>query len=200
MEIVQWRRNFICFLWKCKSCTLCLSPFVLRKVFYILRISVQSLMRFMWIHWIWMLFFSLKHFLFFWYRLCRRLHSRGWTGSGLSESTPAGFCVLYSDPEPDPESKIWEKPVQDPKSLFNFCSSRSLCGRFLSKNMGKLRLDRWLWLESEQESDSQIWKNAGPGFKKFGTGAASESENVTSATSASQWSLVRVRKPCGADD
>ena len=27
---------------------------------------------------------------------------------------------------------------------FNFGRSRSLCGHFLSKNMGKLRLDRWL--------------------------------------------------------
>ena len=28
----------------------------------------------------------------------------------------------------------------DPESLFNFGSSRSLCGHFLSKNMGKLIL------------------------------------------------------------
>jgi len=32
----------------------------------------------------------------------------------------------------------------DPDSLFNFGSSRSLCGHFWSKNMGKLPLDRWL--------------------------------------------------------
>ena len=43
---------------------------------------------------------------------------------------------------PDQESKIWEKPYPDPESLFNYGSSRSLCGHFLSKNMGKLRLDR----------------------------------------------------------
>jgi len=29
-----------------------------------------------------------------------------------------------------------------PESLFNFGSIRSLCGNFLSKNMGKLQLDR----------------------------------------------------------
>jgi len=63
------------------------------------------------------------------------------------------------------------------ESLFNFGSSRSLCGPFLSTNMGKLRLDRWLW----PESDSQIWKIAGPGFKNFGIGA--ESQKVTPATS-----------------
>jgi len=32
----------------------------------------------------------------------------------------------------------------DPESLLNFGSSGSLCGHFISKNMGKLRLDRWL--------------------------------------------------------
>ena len=37
----------------------------------------------------------------------------------MPESTPTGFCVLLSDP--------------DPKSLFNFGSSKSLCGHFLSK-------------------------------------------------------------------
>jgi len=34
---------------------------------------------------------------------------------------------------PDPESKIWEKPDPDPVSLFNFGSSRNLCGHFVSK-------------------------------------------------------------------
>ena len=40
--------------------------------------------------------------------------------------------------------------------------------------------------ESEQESDFQNWKISGPrsGFKNFGTGAESESEKVTTATSA----------------
>jgi len=41
--------------------------------------------------------------------------------------------------------------------------------------------------ESEQESDHQIWKIAGPGsgpgFKNVGTGAESKSEKVTPATS-----------------
>ena len=65
--------------------------------------------------------------------------TRGGTGSGVPESTPAGFCVFLSDPDPGPESKIWEKT--DPESLFNFGSSRSRCDHFLSKNVGKLRLD-----------------------------------------------------------
>jgi len=108
----------------------------------------------------------------------RRPHSRGGTVSGMPESTPAGFCVFLADPE----SKSCEKP--DPESLFNFGSSKSLCGHFLSKKMVKLQLDRWLQPESEQESDSQIWKTVGPGFKNFGTGAESESEKVTPTTSA----------------
>jgi len=29
--------------------------------------------------------------------------SRGGTGSGVQESTPAGFCVFLSDPDPDQE-------------------------------------------------------------------------------------------------
>jgi len=65
---------------------------------------------------------------------------RGGTGSGLPESTPAGFCAYLSDPDPDPESKICEKP--DPESLLHIGSSRSLCDHFLGKNMGKLLLDR----------------------------------------------------------
>ena len=54
------------------------------------------------------------------------------------ESTPEGFYVFFS--HPDPETKIYEKP--DPELLFNFGSSRSLCGHFLSKIMGKFTLDR----------------------------------------------------------
>jgi len=56
------------------------------------------------------------------------------------ESTPAGFCVFLSDLE----LKICEKQNLDPESRFNFGSGRSLCGHFWSKNMGELRLDRWL--------------------------------------------------------
>jgi len=59
------------------------------------------------------------------------VHTRGGT---------AGFCVFLSDP--GPESTILEKRDPDPQSLFNFGSNRSLCGLFLSKNMGKLWLDR----------------------------------------------------------
>jgi len=40
--------------------------------------------------------------------------------------------------------KIFEKLNPDPESLFHFGSSRSLCVHFLSKNMGKIRLDRLL--------------------------------------------------------
>ena len=61
------------------------------------------------------------------------------TGSGLPESTHAGFCGFCSDP--DKESKICEKPDPDPESLFNFGIGRSLCGNFSGKNMGKLRLE-----------------------------------------------------------
>jgi len=63
-----------------------------------------------------------------------------WERIRLPESTPAGFCVFLSDPDPDPESNICEKP--DPESLFHFGSTRSLCGHFLGKNMVKLRLYR----------------------------------------------------------
>ena len=57
-------------------------------------------------------------------------------------STPARSSVFLLNPDPDPESKICEKP--DPESLFSFGSSRNLCGNSSSKNMGKLRLDRWM--------------------------------------------------------
>ena len=70
-----------------------------------------------------------------------RRRARGGTGSGVLESPPAGLCVFLSDPDPDPESKIWEKMVPDPGSLLNFGSSRSLCGQYFIKNMGKLRSD-----------------------------------------------------------
>jgi len=68
--------------------------------------------------------------------------SRSGTGSRVPESTPAGFRVFRSNPDPVPESKICEKPYPDPESLFNFGSRMSLCGHFFSKNMGKFRLDR----------------------------------------------------------
>jgi len=61
-------------------------------------------------------------------------------GSGVPEPNPAGFCVFLSDP--DPESKICEKTDPDPESLCNFGSSRSQCGHFLGKNMGKFRSNR----------------------------------------------------------
>jgi len=66
-----------------------------------------------------------------------------WNGSELGpepESNPAGFCVLFRIRVR--ESKLWEKTDPDPESLFNFGSSRSLCGEFLCKNMRELWLDR----------------------------------------------------------
>jgi len=66
--------------------------------------------------------------------------SRGGTGSRIPQSTPAGFCIILSKPE----AKICEKQDPDLESLFYFGSSRSLCGYFLGKNMGKSRLDRCL--------------------------------------------------------
>jgi len=68
------------------------------------------------------------------------VYARGGTGRGVPESTPAGFSVFLSDP--DLVSKIWEQPDPDPEPLFNFGSSRSLSAHFLSKNIGKVRLDR----------------------------------------------------------
>jgi len=112
---------------------------------------------------------------------CNSVWIRGGTGFGVQESTPAGFCVFFSDP--DPKSKICEKPDPDPESLFHFGSSRSLCGHFCSKIMGKLQLDWWLQPESEQGTDSQIEKISGLGFKNFGTGAELGSGKVTPVTS-----------------
>ena len=102
--------------------------------------------------------------------------------SGLPESTTAGFCFFLSDQDLDPESKICEKTDPDAKSLFSLGSNKSLCGHFTNKNMGKLRLHRWLQPESEQESDSQNWRIAGSGLKNFGTRPELESEKVTVAT------------------
>jgi len=68
------------------------------------------------------------------------LSGRGGHGSGVPESTPAGFCVFLSDPET--ESKILEKPDPDPEPLFSFGSSSSLRGHLLSENKRKFCLDR----------------------------------------------------------
>ena len=56
---------------------------------------------------------------------------------------------------------------------------------FLSKNIAEFRLRR-CYSQSEQESDSEIWNFFWSGFNNFGRGADSESENVTTATSAFQ--------------
>jgi len=55
-----------------------------------------------------------------------RLYTRGGTGSGLPELTPAGFCVFLSDPDPGPESKFWGKPDPDP-SHFSISTVAGVC-------------------------------------------------------------------------
>jgi len=49
---------------------------------------------------------------------------RGEPGSGGPESTPEGFCVFLSDPEP--ESKICEKPDLD-RSQFSISAGAGVC-------------------------------------------------------------------------
>jgi len=44
------------------------------------------------------------------YRCRQAMVTRGWAGSGLPDSTPAGFYVILSHPDPNPESKISVKP------------------------------------------------------------------------------------------
>jgi len=78
----------------------------------------------------------------------------------------------------------------DPDPLDIFGSSRSLRGfvyacHFLNKNIAEFRLHR-CYPQSEQESDSQIWKFFRPGLKNVGTDAGSVSKDVTTATSAFQ--------------
>ena len=48
------------------------------------------------------------------------LTTRDGTGSRVPESTPAGFCVFLSDPDPDSESKIFQKQDPVPEWLFHF--------------------------------------------------------------------------------
>jgi len=78
------------------------------------------------------------------------------------ESTPAGLCFIS---DTDPEFKIFEKTDPDKETLFIFGSGRNLHALYkchsLSKNTAEFQLHRWL-PESEQESDSQIWKKSGP--------------------------------------
>ena len=65
---------------------------------------------------------------------------------------------------------------------FSISAVEGVCSVFSWVKTRKLRLGRLLQPESEQESDSQIWKIAGTAFKNFGTGA--ESEKVIPSTSA----------------
>ena len=102
----------------------------------------------------------------------------------MSESTLVGYYAFFG---PGSGIKKFWKTGSGSGVIFIF-GSRILRGLykcdFLSKNIAEFRLHRWL-PEYEQESDSQIWQNFGPGswFKIFATGAESESENVTPATS-----------------
>ena len=83
--------------------------------------------------------FTPKYILLYW------LDDRGGGGHGpgASKSTPVGFCV-FSDRDPEPESKICEKP--DPESLFIFrqyqesaCLFKCHC---LSTSVAEFRLRR----------------------------------------------------------
>ena len=60
----------------------------------------------------------------------QHMYGRGGPGPGVRESTTGGFWIFLSEPDPEPESKIWEKTDPGPESFFNFGSSRSLCGHF----------------------------------------------------------------------
>ena len=96
-----------------------------------------------------------------------------------SDSGPGPVFPKFLTPGPKEKRRILRSRLRQSGSGPTFAFWRL----FLSKNTSKLQLDRWLQPETEQESDSQIWKLAGPGFKNFGTGAESESEKVTPATS-----------------
>jgi len=88
-------------------------------------------------------------------------HRRGY-GSGCGN-----FRVFLSDT--GPESKIFETPNPDLDSLFIFGSSRGRRG--LCKCHFSRKKHCWLSVASRvagvQKSDSQFWKNFGPGFKTF---------------------------------
>ena len=113
---------------------------------------------------------------------------RSWTAKvftverASTESTPAGYCVFLSDLDPGPESQIFEKQDPDWESLFNFDSSKSLRGHFFSENMGKFPVGSMTTGVWKGDGLSNL-KNCRIRFKKFGTGAESESEKATLATS-----------------
>jgi len=54
------------------------------------------------------------------------VHIRGGTGSGVPESTPAGFCVFLSYPDPDPESKFGKNPTRI-RSHFSISAVAGVC-------------------------------------------------------------------------
>jgi len=68
----------------------------------------------------------------------RSQKNQRWEQIWIAGVDSSGILRFFSDPE----SKIWKNIDPHLESLFNIGSSRSLCGHFLSKNMGKLKLDR----------------------------------------------------------
>jgi len=50
----------------------------------------------------------------------------GGTGFWVPESTPAGFCIFLSDPDPDPESKICENRTRI-RSHFSISAVAGVC-------------------------------------------------------------------------
>jgi len=79
-----------------------------------------------------------------------------------NDGVDSGKTHHFLDPDPEPESKIYEKP--DSESLFIFDNSRSLHGlnkcHCLSLDTAEFQLHQWL-PKFEQQSDSQIWKHFG---------------------------------------
>ena len=120
--------------------------------------------------------------------------SEGAADPECRSKTPANFCVFLSDPEP--ESKIFEKPEPELVSLFIVCSRSILGGlykcHFSRKNIAKFWLHRWQ-PESEQESDSQIWKICRIRIHKFWSRSA---VRVWKCDSGHLWDLPRAMESC----
>jgi len=79
---------------------------------------------------------------------------------GVPESTPAGFCVFLSDP--DPESKMCEETDLEAESLFNFGSCRRLLDHFSSKNMGEFAVGSMVagvWTEFGFSNLKNFWSS-----------------------------------------
>ena len=66
------------------------------------------------------------------------LQTRGGTGSGMSEWTPAVFCVFLLDLDLNLESKICEK--MDPESLFNLKTCWTQIQKFWNRSRVRVRV------------------------------------------------------------